>query len=403
MIDKFEARPYLLKNSIQNYAWGTKGEDAFIPRLVGVEAQNDTPYAELWIGAHPKAPSYVKINDEGYPLNELIKQFPEEILGNHIIEKFGNTLPYLLKVLSINQALSIQVHPSKQLAGILHKKDPQNYPDDNHKPEIAVAIDSLQAIVGFKPVDEIRNILNTYPALKELVGNEIYTLFNSEKRVEENDLLKQLYSAVMLGSEERLSECVEQIKAHIGNKIERSEEENQFLIQYETYGIDAGLISILIFNMVTLKPGEAIFTKDGVPHAYIKGNIIECMANSDNVVRAGLTPKFKDVETLLDMLTYEGAKPEIILPEGANPLSYSTPAEEFQLTKYSFDKDGTEKFTNNNELLIGLVLKGKVSITSEYSESLVLASGMACLIPASLKEFQFSFVAETCLVLVKVP
>ena len=138
-VKSIQPQPYKLFNKVQNYDWGTKNEDAFIPKFLGVKPEKDLPYGELWIGAHPKAPSEIEIEGIKYSLNWVIDNFPEEVLGKDVANIFGGKLPFLLKVLSAAQALSIQLHPNKKQAEILHAKDPINYPDDNHKPEIAIA------------------------------------------------------------------------------------------------------------------------------------------------------------------------------------------------------------------------------------------------------------------------
>ena len=169
-MERVYARPYKLKNKIQNYEWGTKNNKAFIPGFLGIPAEPDVPYAELWIGAHPKAPSEIEIDGILYPLNKVIEQFPVERLGQYASEKFGNKFPYLLKVLSAARALSIQTHPNKKQAVKLHAADPVNYPDDNHKPEIAIALDSLTAIAGFRPVIDIIANLKKYPQLQKFAS-----------------------------------------------------------------------------------------------------------------------------------------------------------------------------------------------------------------------------------------
>jgi mannose-6-phosphate isomerase len=142
-----------MQNPIQNYDWGTRNKEAYIPQLLGIDAKPDTPYGELWLGAHPKAPSMVWVDGELTPLDQWISAHPIEVLGKAVARKFNGQLPFLLKVLSAGEALSIQAHPNKAQAKILHATDPLHYPDDNHKPEIAIALDSLTALVGIKPYD----------------------------------------------------------------------------------------------------------------------------------------------------------------------------------------------------------------------------------------------------------
>jgi len=139
----FERRPYLLNNTIQKYSWGMSGKNAFIPKLLGITLEKNEPSAELWMGGHPSAPSKIYLFDSWINLNDVIRDFPVEILGQKIFEKFGSQLPFLFKVLSAAQPLSIQVHPNKTQAEELNSKDPEHYPDKNHKPEIAIDIDEL--------------------------------------------------------------------------------------------------------------------------------------------------------------------------------------------------------------------------------------------------------------------
>ena len=174
---KPEPRPYLLENKIQQYAWGARGKKAFIPQLLGMETKLNEPYAELWIGIHPNAPSEIKMGDSLFSLTEFIQNHPVEILGQSVSSAFSGTLPFLLKVLSAGEALSIQAHPSKEQARHLHAQDPEHYPDDNHKPEIAIALDSLTALAGFKRFIELQQTLLTYPELSEFIDIDVVSTF----------------------------------------------------------------------------------------------------------------------------------------------------------------------------------------------------------------------------------
>ena len=384
-MEKFVPKPYKMIGKIQNYAWGTKNESAFIQKYLGLEPQKDLPYAEYWIGVHPKAPSDVLVNDEKISLIDLLKKYPQEILGARIAEKFNNTFPFLLKILSINQALSIQAHPDKKLAEELHAKDPINYPDDNHKPEIAIAIDNLEAIVGLKKLDEVKKVFQENPELYQLLTNEIAVdLENSDENSSE-EILRSIYTQIMYSPEEKLEKCINEIKQKLEEKPKLIESEKQFLLQYTYYEIDVGLISLLLFNLVQLKEGEAIFTPAGIPHAYIKGNIVECMANSDNVVRAGLTPKFKDTKTLSKMLVVDSTKSNVRIEEDEYSLVYKTDAREFEVERLKLTNVYVVK--ENHDLKILLILDGKISITYG-NEVQDYEKGDVILIPASLGSFK---------------
>lgn len=172
-----KAKPYQLNNTIQFYEWGTRGPDAYIPRLLGFEPEGDTPYAELWLGAHPKAASRVVVENEYdgpadmiISLSQWLAAYPDDILGPQVAARYGGQFPFLTKVLSAGTSLSIQAHPDKNQAERLHAQDPEHYGDDNHKPEISVALDGLDALMGFKPYDQILDTLERYPELGDFLG-----------------------------------------------------------------------------------------------------------------------------------------------------------------------------------------------------------------------------------------
>ena len=404
----FVAKPYELFNKIQNYDWGTKNENAFIPNFIGIKAVPDLPYAELWIGAHPKASSEIEIEGEKIPLNKIIEQYQIECLGKEVAEKYNGQFPFLLKVLSAANALSIQTHPNKIQAEKLHAKDPKNYPDDNHKPEIAIAVDSLLAVAGFKPVEEIITNLRETPELESFIGKELLEeviFFNSDKK----NAVKNLYAQIMKKSDdkENLSQCIAKICGRLNSKSELTVAESQFLKQHELYGNDVGLLSFFFFNIIELKPGQAIFTDAGVPHAYIKGNIIECMANSDNVVRAGLTNKFKDVDTLLEILRYEFAKFNIINKEQKNDeVIYKTSTKEFEVSSYSKKKGFVKSCKSNSSPQVFLITDGEIQVDwqhDHFEQSQKFKKGESFFIPASLSDYRITTIVESKYFITKIP
>jgi mannose-6-phosphate isomerase len=333
-------------NQIQHYAWGTKGDTAFIPHLLGIEAQENLPYAELWMGAHPKAPSALILDGARASLRQLIAQHPRPLLGTDVSTRFEGTLPFLFKVLSIGEALSIQAHPNKHQAERLHAQDPEHYPDGNHKPEVAVALTDLTALVGFKPLPEILETLRQYPEITNFIGPEIV---DSAKHADlasksgRRQCLETLYATLIRRSithKQNLTYHLNQLYKQLHASPHVSEQEQLFLTLRQRYpGPDVGLFSIFFLNLVHLKKGQGIFTPAGIPHAYLEGNIVECMANSDNVVRVGLTPKYKDATTLLQILTYEATGVPILegtpldVADGVEEVVYATPASEFQLSR----------------------------------------------------------------------
>lgn len=384
-MENFIPKPYKIIGKIQNYKWGTKNNNAFIPQFLGIEPKKDLPYAELWYGTHPNAPSEVLFEGEQISLATLIERYPQNILGKRVTKKFDSKLPFLFKILSINQALSIQSHPNKILAKILHNNNPNHYPDDNHKPEIAIALDNLVALVGLKPKELFKSTIKNNPEIKLLLSLESLSELESAKITDK--LVKKIYSDIMNANESKLNKCIEDIKRRLEKKAVLDPNEEQFLIQYSFYKNDVGLISILLFNMVNLESGQAIFTPAGIPHAYIKGNIIECMANSDNVVRAGLTDKYKDVKTLLNMLELDNSQSVVDIYERENQIIYKTIAEEFELSKLMNIRKTIIK--NNEDLKFFLVLNGTFRIELN-GKNYEYTRGECCMIPAALSCYSLS-------------
>ena len=395
---------YKLYNSYQHYDWGTKNKNAFIPMFIGDEVKKNLPYAELWIGAHPRLSSEIKIDGELVSLKKVIEKLPNEMLGKSVAKKFKNKLPFLLKLLSANRALSIQTHPDKRTAKQLHKKDSKNYADENHKPEIAIAIDGLNAIVGFKSYKEILKVLSRHKEFAKAVNS--IKVAKGLSVEEQKQFIKNFYTDIMNFSNETLEFVIKSILRKIRKLNRRTKEEKEFLLQYKNFGIDVGLISILLFHYIELKPEEAIFTGAGTPHAYLKGNIIECMANSDNVVRAGLTDKFKDVETLLSILNYKSSNNKKMIPPSAKTkFTYPAPISEFKISINSFEKN-KKQTKKNSSIKIILVTYGNLIV--EWKEDNVVLSrefeqGEAILIPAHLDSYKLTNKIPTKFVLVEVP
>ena len=390
MIPEIEARPYPLFNPIQNYSWGSRGQNAFIPELLEIEAESHLPYAELWIGAHPSAPSQILLNGNKYPLNKVINAYPELILGKTVSHKFSRKLPFLFKVLSAREALSIQTHPDKKTAEYLHQKDPQHYPDDNHKPEIAIAIDSLKALVGFRQEEEIRKVLKKYPEIGQFIGQNIISEYMTGDSGEK--AFKGLFELMMTKAEKEpasLDSLCSQMAFNINRKENPSERDHLFIELRGKYGADIGLIVIYFLNLINLKKGEAVFLKAGVPHAYLAGNIIECMANSDNVVRAGLTPKYKDIETLVKIADYSYGSPEIQKPasDSGKIVKYKAPVKEFTIFRYQFDSG--EELDINTEFKIEILLsmEGHQHILTPQ-KNLKIKRGQSVLLPGCLERYR---------------
>jgi mannose-6-phosphate isomerase len=301
------------------------------------------------MGTHPSNPS--KDVQTQRTLLDLV-QDNQALMGTEINEKFGEKLPFLFKVLSIGKALSIQAHPNKKLAEQLHARDSKNYPDDNHKPEMTIAITPFDGLCGFRPLAEISHFFSTVQALKKLVGEREAEEFQSavkgketsEKKEDEEankKALQKVFGSLMNSKTEDVEKASTELIAEAekegaefaggGGPSNDGQELADLVVRLDKqFPGDIGLFVLFFLNYVKLEVGEAMFLKADDIHAYLSGDIIECMAASDNVVRAGFTPKFKDVDTLISMLTYSYAP---ISEQKMDPIDY--PYVTFNATAYS--------------------------------------------------------------------
>ncbi|KAK5683591.1 Mannose-6-phosphate isomerase [Elasticomyces elasticus] len=362
---------------------GKMGSDSAAARYASAtnfSVDSSKPYAELWMGTHPSNPS--KDLHTGRTLLDLV-QDNQALMSTEISKKYENKLPFLFKVLSINKALSIQAHPNKKLAEQIHQRDPKNYPDDNHKPEMTIAITPFDGLCGFRPLKEIAHFLQHVPSLRELVGEEAAAKFESavqsqetsddEAKAKQNkEALQAVFTALMESKPETVEKLapklIQQAKDEAGKFAVGSsssppppagQELADLMVRLNTqFPNDIGLFVTFFLNYVKLEVGEAMFLKADDIHAYLSGDIIECMASSDNVVRAGFTPKFKDVSTLTSMLTYSYApiseqkmEPrdyercklnDKAYSSSSTAILYDPPIEEFSVVRTSLNSAGAK-------------------------------------------------------------
>jgi len=324
-----------LKPAFMDYAWGIRGLDSRVARYAletGIidEVDPDTPYAELWIGTHEKGPSCLKN-------------------GALLESELGRPLPFLFKVLSCGKTLSIQAHPDKTLAQKLHESNPAAYGDANHKPEMAIALTPFEAMCGFRRIEEISILLKKHPEFAACVSNEAKLaifMCGYDNEYEKRVALRLLFNSFMSCPEKESSIQLKKMLKRLQNEQTRHMHPHEeppwerkcaraILRLTEQFPGDAGAMAPLFLNYLLIAPGEAFFMAPNEPHAYVAGEIIECMACSDNVVRAGLTPKFKDVPNLISMLTYSSGGPNIDVGTPAYDddriMRYTPPVPEFEV------------------------------------------------------------------------
>ncbi|WP_277975483.1 mannose-6-phosphate isomerase [Pantoea endophytica] len=368
-----------LNNSLQNYAWGSK---IALTELYGIENPQGLPMAELWMGAHPKSPSTVEVNGEARSLREVIDGDKVATLGKAVAERFGE-LPFLFKVLCADQPLSIQVHPSKaaaeqgfareNAAGIPLSAAERNYKDANHKPELVYALTPFQAMNGFRELHEIVSLLEPVAGAHPQIAHFL------ENANEAN--LAKLFATLLSLQDEAKSRAIGVLKSALNAREgEPWQTIKSIAIDYPD---DSGLFSPLLLNVITLQPGEAMFLFAETPHAYLKGVALEVMANSDNVLRAGLTPKFIDIPELLANLKFQ-AKPAATLltqpQRDGETLNFPIPVEDFAFAIHGLSAAPQALAQNSAALLF--CIEGQ-AVIEKPGQQLVLKPGESCFVAAN--------------------
>lgn len=369
-----------LINTVQNYAWGNKQA---LTELYGIANPDNLPLAELWMGAHPKSSSQIRDkHGELHSLRAIIDADKPGMLGTAVARRFAE-LPFLFKVLSAEMPLSIQVHPDKAAAEAGYAREnarhipldsPQrNYKDANHKPELVYALTPFLALNGFRPFVSIAQALlplaNTHPALNRFISapgehslRDMFAFLMGMQGVYKAQLLRSLHTAM---------------QTEQGNDWQAM----RFISQY--FPDDNALIAPLLLNVITLQPGEAMFLTAQTPHAYLHGVALEIMANSDNVLRAGLTPKHIDIDELISRVNFAAKPPETLLTQPQqynNETHFPVPADDFAFSLHTISTQGCRIDQPGAAILF--CLQGRVEL-DDGQQKLSLAPGESVFIAAS--------------------
>ena len=355
---------YHLQGTVKHYDWGGKN---FIPSLLQLPNPGNLPFAEYWLGVHPLGIStVVSPGNEARPLDEVI-----------------GDLSFLLKILDVKSMLSIQVHPSLKAAGEeflrenrenIPLNDPRrNYKDSNHKPELLVALGDFWLLHGFKPAKALSETLQRVQELKPLLDHFA------------NDDFARLYKYIMQMPQEEVNSILQPLTERVlrGRQHNSNREDEEYWVAkaMETFpgkNIDRGIFSIYLFNIVYLKEGEGIFQDAGVPHAYLEGQNVEIMANSDNVLRGGLTTKHIDVPELLKHVKCEATVPHILRQSGKES-DYKVPVPDFSLQAYRLEAGEEIRFMPKGKEIL-LVASGLVTVQHEDQQLQLGAGNPAALI-----------------------
>ncbi|WP_176722400.1 mannose-6-phosphate isomerase, class I [Candidatus Thiosymbion oneisti] len=390
-------RPLALRCGVQHYAWGDLD---YIPELIGVPNRERSPYAELWIGAHADLPAVARVGASEVPLPLLLRGAAEVVLDRKDAERFGGRLPFLLKILAAAQPLSIQAHPDKRQAqagferenrlGIRSDAPNRNYHDNNHKPELIVALTEFYALCGFRPLDELGAVLASVPELSDLAADDRPT----------RESLIDLYTRVMRMDQTEvdaiLTPLVRRLQEETARQAFSKEQTEYWVLQADSVFSndghrDRGLFSLFLLNLVHLLPGEAMYLPAGELHAYLQGAGVEIMANSNNVLRGGLTAKHTDVDELLRILTFDAGKVKV-MGKGLGPAEervvYETPSQEFILSRLRITAARPYASAAGHSPALGVVIQGEVAVSATGLEGglegLELGRGGVFLVPHGL-------------------
>lgn len=383
----------LLENPIQKYAWGSH---TAIPSLLGAKTPSSGPVAELWMGAHATAPSLVLPERE--PLSRLIERQPERMLGAASVARFGARLPFLFKVLAAETPLSLQAHPTlaqaqagfaaEEALGVPLDSPERNYKDTSHKPELLCALTPFSALCGFRKIED------TLALFRALHLTHVSFLLDILEELPTEVGLSRLFSTLLGLSSERRAELAREtldrctLLATINGPFQH---EFSWAVQIGVlYPGDIGIISALLLNLVTLTPGEAIYLPAGNLHAYLQGVGVEIMANSDNVLRGGLTPKHVDNRELLRVLNFSNGQANVLRGElQGSARVYQTPATEFELQSFEILPGEQPTVMDRRGPEILLCQQGEVTVQAG-SERRALAQGQAVFVAAEEPSYALS-------------
>ncbi|MFJ9855468.1 mannose-6-phosphate isomerase, class I [Streptomyces sp. NPDC101150] len=376
-----------LANTVRPYAWGST---TAIPELLGVEPTG-APQAELWMGAHPGAPSRIDRGAGPVSLAEAIDAAPDAELGEATVRAFGPRLPFLLKLLAAGSPLSLQVHPDltqakegfadEERRGVPRDAAHRNYKDANHKPELICALTPFDGLCGFRHPDRAADLL------EGLGVDDLKPYVDILRASPEESALREVLTAVLTaehdaiaGTVERAAAAADRLGAQAG---EYADDYAAYAAIAHHYPGDPGVIAAMLLNHVRLQPGEALFLGAGIPHAYLSGLGVELMANSDNVLRCGLTPKHVDVPELLCIVRFEAGDPGVLRPEAVDGEEvYETPIDEFRLSRFALAPGAAPRPLDSRTPQVLLCTAGTVQLAGDATPGLTLAPGESAFAPA---------------------
>jgi mannose-6-phosphate isomerase len=387
----------LLKNKVMDYSWGSP---FFLPKFLGKRNPTGRPWAELWMGAHPKAPSKVKYKGRWVSLKALIEHHPQAMLGRRTADRFDNTLPYLFKVLAVAKPLSVQAHPSLKQAkagferenrlGIPLDAPRRNFRDKNHKPECICAMSKFYALCGFRKFSDIVALLT------ESCPRGIAAELECLRKNPDAGGMKKFYGELMQMDSGRRQEVINET---LQNTNKLSDPQLKYWIERiaAEYPNDIAILTPMLLNLICLEPGQALFLPAGEMHAYLDGFGIELMANSDNVLRGGLTEKHIDLQQLVDVVRFSARKLKVLeaAAAGKNEWVFFNPSNEFVLSRIAVADRSAYQSPTDRSIEILLCTDGRAVIKDRGTgDVLEVKQGDSVVVPAALKRYSISGTAD---------
>ncbi|MEJ2855994.1 MULTISPECIES: mannose-6-phosphate isomerase, class I [unclassified Saccharothrix] len=378
----------LLHNAVRAYAWGSR---TAIAELLGREVPAPHPEAELWMGAHPGDPSRVLRPEGERTLLDLLAEDPDGQLGAHCAQRWGSRLPFLLKVLAADEPLSLQAHPSAEQAalgfaleeksGVPMESSVRNYKDPSAKPELICALTEFHALAGFRAPERTVALLRSLEAPDLTPYTELLAAQPDENGL--RALFTTLITLPQPALDALLPQVLDACVLHVKERGEFDLECRTILELGEAYPGDAGVLAAMLLNRLVLKPGEAIHLPAGNLHAYLHGTGVEILANSDNVLRCGLTPKHVDVPELMRVLDFTCGDMTVLAGEATQPgvWTYRTPSPEFELSRLELDAGGETRVNHHGPQIL-LVTQGRARLACA-GRVVELGRGQSVWVPAS--------------------
>lgn len=377
---------FKIRPAVQDYAWGMPWNESLAAKL-GRVPESEGPFAEVWYGAHSNGPAR---SVDGRSLAELVEENSQGILGSS--KTLYGVFPFMAKVLSVHQALSIQLHPQILDAKRLHEVRPEHYPDENPKDEASVALTDVELLYGMKSLDEMLEAVCSLPMLSEYIWDGIKTARSAKGPKEES--ARELFKAIWSLEKQVVAAACKRLYRELQEKPENTRSKaDKWVIKLAKYYPegDVGMFGFYLMDLLELRAGQGVSIPCGVPHAYLSGQLLELMKPSDNVIRCGLTPKYRDDEELIRCAMFAPLSAPVIngVEQESGSLSYRNYNLGGNFEIDFFSSAGSSSFASEDspEILLSIDAEGTLSAENSTTE-ISFSAADAFVVPANCKGYE---------------